>query len=276
MKPRIRPLTVTFDTNALEGIVAPKGCREGERAAYAAVREAIRAGQIAGFFGEAVVALDALSGRDKPDIVGRTRIVSESRSTGPRSISISVGPRWCRPPIHPQFTAWLEQALELGMRAMIGPRRFGDGLVVRGFGDTFYVHHGSTADLIACGEKAQEVDKALMARGVGRARALRLGLQFSTRDGRTGELWLQGLGRARNWAERKKAWAAINEWADGEAIASHVGHGNDLFCTLDYGKSAGSQSALHPVNRDWLRQTFGVEFATPSDLATLLAQPRSH
>lgn len=270
----MRVLKVTFDTNTLEGVVTPKLCKEGERAPYAAVHDAIRLGRIAGFFGEAVVALDALSRKDKSDIVGRTRIVSETHSTGPRSIS--VGPKWHRPPIHPKFLALLRQALELGMRAMIGPRRFGDGLVVRGFGDEFYVHHSTAAELIACGEKAREVDRALMARGFAHARAQRLGLQFSKRDGHAGELWLQGLGRARNGAERKKAWAAINEWADGEIIASHVGHGNDLFCTLDSGNSAGCQSVLHPRNRDWLRKSFGVEFATPSVLANLLGELQSH
>jgi hypothetical protein len=272
----MRLLKVTFDTNTLEGVVTPELSEAGERAAYAAVHDAIRSGRIAGFFGEAVVALDALSRKDKSDIVGRTRIVSETHSTGPRSISISVGPKWQRPPIHPKFLALLRQALELGMRAMIGPRRFGDGLVVSGFGDDFYVHQSTAAELIACGEKAKEVDRALMARGFARARAQRLGLQFSKRDGQAGELWLQGLGRARNGAERKKAWAAINEWADGEIIASHVGHSNDLFCTLDSGNSAGSQSALHPGNRDWLRKSFGVKFATPSVLADLLEEPQSH
>ena len=86
-----------------------------------------------------------------------------------------------------------------------------------------------------------------------------------------GEWWPQGLGRARDAAERRKVWAAINEWADGDAIAAHVGHGNDLFCTHDYGKSSGPQSALHPTHRTWLKEAFGVEFVTPLELAERLA-----
>lgn len=84
------------------------------------------------------------------------------------------------------------------------------------------------------------------------------------------EWWPQGLRRARDAAERKKVWTAINEWADGDAIAAHVGHDNDLFCTHDYNKNSGLKSALHPTNRAWLNENFGIEFVTLSELAERL------
>jgi hypothetical protein len=46
---------------------------------------------------------------------------------------------------------------------------------------------------------------------------VQLGLEYSQWDGMDGEWWPQGLGRARDKAERKKVWATINEWADGDA-----------------------------------------------------------
>ncbi len=154
---------------------------------------------------------------------------------------------------------------------MMGPRRIPDSLAVQGFGDDFYAPYADPTELIARGERANEVDAALARRGLGRARAVRLGLEYSRRDGMEGEWWPQGLGRARDAAERKKVWAAINEWADGDAIAAHVGHGNDLFCTHDYGKNSGPKSALHPTNRTWLKETFGIVFVTLSELAERLA-----
>jgi hypothetical protein len=260
-------LKVTFDTNTLKGVVTPGLCvGERDHAAGLAVHEALSSGRIKGFFSEAVVALDALGREDKVDVVGGARIESESHPTGKYAVTISVGSRWDRTPINQKFLERLQGALALGMRAMIGPRRFGDSLAVLGFGDDFYEPYANAAELVARGGKANEVDAALARRGLGRARAVQLGLEYSQRDGKDGEWWPQGLGRTRKPAERKKVRDAINEWADGDAVASHVGHGNDLFCTHDSGKSAGPQSALHPTHRIWLKETFGINFVTLQEL----------
>jgi len=204
-------VTVTFDTNTLRGVVTPDLCA-GERhhAACQVVHEALRSGRIRGFFSEAVVALDALGREDKVDVVGGARIESETRSTGPNAVTISIGPRWDRTPINPQFLELLKGALALGMRAMIGPRRIPDSLAVRGFGDGFYEPDTNPAELLARGEKANEVDKALALRGLGRARAVQLGLEYSHRDGMDGEWWPQGLGRARDGAERHRLENALS------------------------------------------------------------------
>jgi hypothetical protein len=261
-------LKVTFDTNVLKGAVTPDLCAgEPEHAAYAAVNKALKSGQISGYFSEAVFALDALGREDKVDVVGGARMESQSYATGPSSITISVGPRWRRTPVNQQFLDRIQAALALGLRALIGPRHMAGSLSVQSFGESFYEPYASVEELIARGEKANEVDAALAKRGLGRASAVCLGLEYSKRDDATGEWWPQGIGRARGKAERKKVHEAINEWADGEAIAAHVGHGHDLFCTNDRGSGAGQQSALHPKNRVWLHDTYGVEFVTISELA---------
>ena len=62
---------------------------------------------------------------------------------------------------------------------------------------------------------------------LGLAVAVELGVQFSQRDrAPEPELWLRGIGRARNKAEAEKVARAVNEWADGDSIASHYGFGN--------------------------------------------------
>lgn len=108
-------------------------------------------------------------------------------------------------------------------------------------------------------------------RGLGRAQAIELAKSFSERDGAAGEWWPQGLERTRSAAERKKARLAINEWADGEALAAHAGYGNDLFCTDDSGGDLGDRSILHPSHRAWLSETYGVTFVTVAELAEHLA-----
>lgn len=257
-------LKVTFDTNTFNEITNPT-C-EG----HVAICDALRARQIHGLFSEAVVVLDALLKQDKVDMVGSARIESESRESGPNSITISVGRRWPSKPIPQQFLNKLHVVRSLGMRAMIGPRRLGDSLVARGFDEGFYEPTMTHEDLIARGAKANEVDLAIAHRNVGRARAVTLGLEFSERDGHAGEYWCQGIGRARS-DEGGKVRKAINEWADGEAVAAHVAYGNDLFCTEDRARSSGGQSILSQDNRNWLSQTYGVKFVTMAELAERIA-----
>src|SRR5262249_27342037 len=105
-------------------------------------------------------------------------------------------------------------------------------------------------------------------RHVGQAVAVELGLQFSRRDSAPEpELWLQGVGRARNKTDAEKVAKAINEWADGDSIASHYGFGIEMFCSDDYGKNAPSPSVLDREHRKWLADEFGIQFVTLAELA---------
>lgn len=81
-----------------------------------------------------------------------------------------------------------------------------------------------------------------------------LGLEHSKQHYATGEWWPPGLGRATTENERKKVRKAINEWADGDAIAAHVGYDNDLFCTHDDGRGAGQNSVFSQTHRAWLTE----------------------
>src|SRR5271166_2652708 len=110
----MRSARVSFDTNTLKGVVTPDLCAgDRNQAACQAVHEALRSGQIRGFFSEAVVALDALGREDKVDVVGGARIERETWSTGARAVTISIAARWDRTPIHPQFMELLQGALSL-------------------------------------------------------------------------------------------------------------------------------------------------------------------
>ncbi|NUT60400.1 hypothetical protein HNO82_04680 [Herbaspirillum sp. C9C3] len=107
-------------------------------------------------------------------------------------------------------------------------------------------------------------------RHLGRAVAVKLGLEFSKRaNAPEPELWLQGLGRA-NADEKTLVSKAVAEWADGDSIASHYGFGIQLFCSDDFAKGAGSQSILSEDNRRCLTENFGVKFVTLAQLAEML------
>lgn len=65
---------------------------------------------------------------------------------------------------------------------------------------------------------------------------------------------------------RARVPKAIAEWADGDAVAAHIGGGSDYFCTLDFGRKAGPDSVLSPANRKQLSDKYGAVFVTPKEL----------
>jgi hypothetical protein len=269
-EPKPSALRVTFDTSTIAGVVDPEG-EEGldARDAYRAAHAAIRDGRVRGFFSEAMVTLDAIGRKDKAEVLGAARFVSETTASGPSGITITIGPRWKRTNINPRILARIAMARALGMRALIGPRRFGDSLVVQGFGEDFYEPYPLGAAFVAAADAANGLDLAIVRRGLGRAQVIELAKGLSERSGVAGEWWPQGLGRTVSAAERKKVRSAVNEWADGEALAAHAGYANDLFCTNDHAAGHGDRSVLHPTHRSWLSER-GVSVVTVSQLAARL------
>ena len=262
---------VTFDTNTLSGVVGPdQQAGAVDQEAYRMVHNALKTGLIRGFFSEAVITLDAIGKKDKAAVLGATRFVSETISTAPNQVTIKFGPCWKRIDIDPRIRTRIEAALSIGIRALIGPRRFGDSPVVQGYGNDFYEAYPSGSAFETAVDATNTVDMAIVARGLGRARVIELAKSFSERDGATGELWLQGLERTRSNAETKAVRLAVNEWADGEALAAHVGYNNDLFCTNDQGGDLAEGSVLHPQHRSWLRESYGVNFVNITEMAALL------
>jgi hypothetical protein len=148
----------------------------------------------------------------------------------------------------------------------------GDGFHIKDDGETFFTPAGGLESFYNCMDKVNAAATAIGLRGVGRARALALGTNFNTREGFLTEWWLQRLGRAQNQAEEREVQKAISEWADGDAIASHIGFQIDLFCTHDMGKS--NDSILSPAHRQWLETQYGVKFTTLDALFELVESAR--
>jgi hypothetical protein len=60
----------------------------------------------------------------------------------------------------------------------------------------------------------------------------------------------------------------FSDWADSDAIASHYAYGNDVFCTNDMARSAGTASIMSATNRSKIVARYGIVFKTLDDLAT--------
>jgi hypothetical protein len=157
----------------------------------------------------------------------------------------------------------IEAARNEGMRFMMAGSRWFSGT-------GHLADHSYTPELAACMDKVNAVAKAIQARGVGYATAVCLGNKFNARAFSVDKFWFQGFQHAQS-TEEAEVKDAIKEWADGDSVAAHVGYGNDVFCSLDWGgKTRGKASVLDEQNRAWLTSKYGVNFATLTSLAAML------
>ena len=260
-------LTVTFDTNTLDSVVWPESAQRDNKEAAITVRAAIQNGRLRGFFSETVFTLEGIEREDRSRILGSTRVMIETSANGDpcRAIDLGFGvaSQHVRKPLHPKSLGRVQEALRLGMLPLQTRALF-----TRHYDKRFPLYRpaGETPELLRCMDKVNSMTDEIAKRGFGQAPALQLGLYFSDRDNVTKpELWLQGLGRARDKAERNKVARAISEWADGDSVGAHCGFEIQLFCTEDKGRSG--RSVLGTVGRKWLTEEFGIAFVSLAELA---------
>lgn len=263
------PLTVTFDTGALDDVVRlDRPQSPTEPADAARVRAAVESGAIRGFFSETLITLEGIQRDDRIAVLGSARLERNSWSPAPNVIAMSLSFRQDRKPLHPGFSRRIDVAREIGMRALMAPRLLGSGCCARDDDGTLFE---APADLEEFVSKSTSLRNEIGARRVGHAAAVNLGLRFSARDG-VAEWWYHGLLRAKDIHERRKVVRAVAEWADGDSIAAHYGYGVELFCSKDHGgRRGGSASILDPDNRKWIAATFGIRFVDMAELAEMVA-----
>jgi hypothetical protein len=259
------PLRVTFDSNAYRQVINTGSARDAAPCELQKINRAVKGGRIRGYLSESLVTLEGIENKDRARVLGSARLESQTQATGDNTITISLSVRQDRKPLNPGFSEWIQAARKLGMRFLRGPARIGWIRVEDGDG-TLFEPDESVLELAALLDKVNEAVTAIETRGLGRAIGVQLGLKFGTQSGASG-WWLQGLPLANNAQVQK----AISEWADADSIASHIGYKIDLFCTRDKGGSrGGAPSILDGTNQAWLTATYGVQFATLTELAAMV------
>jgi hypothetical protein len=261
------PLTVTFDTGALNDVLWPETSQAPTDPADAArVRAAIEAGDIQGFFSVTLVTIEGIQRKDRAAVVGSTRLESESTSTGKNAITISIKAVQDRKPFDSEFSEMIQRAKSFRLRALRAPSRMGWVQVIDEDG-TLFAPDASTSELLARMEKVNELATAISTRGLGYAKAVQLGRKYADCDNQSNpELWCKGLLKA----SHRQVNLALNEWADGDSIASHYGYAIGWFCSRDFGKNASGPSVLDDENRKWLNDTYGIRFVTLAELAKMV------
>jgi hypothetical protein len=252
----ITPLPrITFDTNACNVIhdpakwptlVAPDDARK--------IRTAITDGQIAGFVSEGSLFVECLSFPDKLAYLAVAG-TPEGERPAPKSPAVArfsdlgkIGMKLLHAPLIGAeiFIDSLEWAKDEVFDAKDRHERFCE----------FARPLGGRQKLQECGEALEQKHP-----------------QFFGKTKVRGPItWLKAFRRA--WdnsdaagqkALRSKVGPVIGEWCDGLILGSHVGYGNDVFCTTDEGGNAGSTSVLHKSNRANLNAQ-GISLMNPAEL----------
>lgn len=258
-------IKVTFDTNVFTRLY------DDDLSYFQRIRAAIEKNVIEPYFSDSFILLEGIMRKDRVKILGSRKIdtVTGLRIT-PDAINISIGASMQKPIIHESHKQVVNKLLQLGFRALRGQTYLGDNFIVPVDLDIY--PKTPIDELIKIREKMAEVEIVVGSRNletgknVGKCRARDLGLKRLEKDGRSGEIWCQGLALC----EGKEVIEAVSEWADGESVTRHIGYGNDYFCTLDEGKSAKGSSIFDNEHKQWLSCKFGVKFTNPRELSEIL------
>lgn len=265
-------IKVTFDTNVFKRLLdfSVVNCCD-DLTYFQRIRAAIEKNIIEPYFSDTFILLEGIMHSDRVKILGSRKIDSVTRSEiTSDTINISIGASMQKPTIHESHKLVVVELLQLGFRALRGQTYLGDNFIVPVDLDIY--PKTPIDELIKIREKMVEVEVAVGSRNletgknIGKCRARELGLKRLERDGRSGEIWYQGLALC----EGKEVIEAVKEWADGESVMRHIGYDNDYFCTLDEGKSAKGPSIFDSEHKQWLSCKFGVKFTNPRELSEIL------
>jgi hypothetical protein len=124
--------TITFDTNTLDKAARPeRHPKDPARADFRKVREALKTGRLRGYFSQTLVTLEGIEKKDRPEVLGSTRLESQSSSTAGNTINLTIAVKQDRKPRHRELSRRIQAAQLIGMRASRGPARLGDGISVK-------------------------------------------------------------------------------------------------------------------------------------------------
>jgi len=243
------PMRITFDTNVLDLACRPERFpKDSRQPALKKVYDALKSGEIEGFYSVTMLTIEGIMKRDRANVYGSTQIVTEPETVSimkPEELPDSLRERWgdedleqirlelrveqpARQALHPEVQARARAASDLGVKVLKAPPRIG-AFHIADDDDKFYLSTGKGDELGTWNARVCEVARAIEARGVGIAQVKSIGLNSS--DAQTS--WYKGLESTSNIHQERAIERAFGEWADGDAIASHIAYGLDVFCSAD-------------------------------------------
>lgn len=277
-------LRVTFDTNTLDLACRPeKFHKDPRQPRLTRVREALENNEIRGFYPVSMLTIEGVKRTDRAKVIAGTRIRMEpeeqtivAHAELPAEVRAFVGDGNLevitqrlvveepdRQPLPDAFADRVRAAHRLGLLALKAVPRLGAFTITDPSG-SHYLANGEGTELSAWIDRAHEVSRAIESRGLGYAQVKALGQALKVGD--PSEIWYQALAKTTDIHQQRAVERAFGEWADGDAIASHIAYGLDVFCSNDIGKSNAANSVLSPAARGWLTQEYGIRFMNFDEL----------
>ena len=261
-------MRVTFDSNVYRLVVdSSKFPNHPFHKDLLVIHNAVQRGIVVGLLSGTVATLEGVRRKDRADYF--STVSAKSTLADVKHVDRSIRYRFSIGPDHTQhpglpavFDGWLKDVVALGMRFMRAPRI---GMPRPPIPESHYIPRPDNTSL----KRFFELGREIKGRGVGIHAIENIGTRFSQRIG-SDSTWFESLGEYRNKNELNKIADAVGEWADGDTVATHYAYANDILCTEDTAKSAGT-SVFDATNRAWLVQHFDFSFASIQTLASVIS-----
>lgn len=245
-------MTVTFDTNVIEGIVDPE-TRPNENK-FKIIHDGIVNGKVKGFVGLSYFTIDSISESPKTDALSKgCEIILFGKNHYLGNIS--------QIPANTFAAKTLDFIRKSNMKVLPCVRIHWPRY--EGLDSEDYIHPRRDYK-----EKVQKAMKIVEEKlGCGMA-------SFKEKLGVSDNLKILPCLWRQNGATKhlKKAFSEI---ADGDLVIFHFVFGIDYLCTDDFASHAGERSVFHPKNRRVISNELGVKFVTSEELANMLESEES-
>lgn len=262
-------MKVTFDSNVWQPVCNPKNYENDPSFShFMKIKEAISQGIINAYLAETIFTLESIKKKDRQatlsDYKPKISIEEDEMPNETVQLIYKIAQDQATHPSNNTFLEdYLNHAIRLGFKIL--PCTRVGGFKNLDLKDNYFLKQDD-ADFHATIELTGRVAREIENRGAGISIIKTIGARYSTDP----KDWLDGIHQAPK-SEEKAIAKAFAEWADGDSIATHIGHGIKYYCTRDQGKSSGRHSILAKENRAWLENTYEVLFVTPDELSALLA-----
>lgn len=265
---------VMFDTNTYRFIIDGVADNHGNAAeTYQQIRQMIIEGKIEAFLSETLFTIEALRKNDRLSFMAmykpKTSVI-EKGSGSNFTIDLTIGPSENQMADF-KDTEYLgdyyRKAVALGFKIIRMPRTAGITNADIPFESLYVVEDFDSYYSLAC-----EVGDKIEANGGGMAFVDEMLHPYKNRKNPMKALFDDVNRLSLNEKKRKikEVAKAFAEMSDGDSVASSIGLGCYAFCSNDKAKDAGASSVMSENNVEWLKDEYGFNKVTPTELLELL------